>query len=156
VPRATTRVEIAIQLGVYDYGLGVPFDPAAPSSTSNSVVSVELDDSLGGTHVATIYFHADGALSFSWHAMVDGGDISGGTSGVAIEIDAGTLQCDTTGRLTSIGPAGGGSWDFREATPGQTVSWSFAGVPGSDGTWIPSRCAGTYSVLAIAQDGQSW
>ena len=155
-PRATTHVQMAVQLSAVSGTPPTPaFDPTSPFTTSDYAAPIEVDDSLGRPHDVTIYFRDDGGGSHTWHAMVDGSELSGGTPGVPTEVESGALLCDTSGAITGLAPVEG-TWDFLFAAPGQTISWSFAGVPVADGTWAHSRCGAYNAILGLAQDGQRW
>src|SRR5207237_755278 len=74
-------------------------DPANPATTSDDSTSMTVYGSLGAAHRVDAYFVNTGVGTFDWHAMVDGGDLAGGTPGTPSEIAAGTLTFTTDGKL---------------------------------------------------------
>lgn len=77
------------------------FDPLNPTSTSNFKTSMSIYDSLGQEHTMQIYYCKTAAGTWDFHALADGGGLTGGTAGVATEIASGTLTFDVNGKLTS-------------------------------------------------------
>jgi flagellar hook protein FlgE len=148
---------------------GTAFDAANAAETSNFSTSITIYDSLGNDHVVTVYFEksddtamADYAAdrSWKWHAVVDGGDLVGGTEGVGTEILSGTLTFNENGSLrtftqdtTDVDFAGG-------AELAQTITLNFgtptetdgSGGAGLDGT---TQFAGPQVINYQQQDGFS-
>lgn len=79
------------------------FDPANPSGTSNYATSIQVFDSLGSTHLMTTYFTKTDDQQWEWNAVVDGGEILGGTSGELSTVGRGTLTFDESGNLIRVG-----------------------------------------------------
>ncbi len=79
----------------------VPFDPLNAAATSNTSTSVTAYDSLGTAHQVDVFFVKTAAGAWDWHALTDGGGLTGGTAGTPTEIATGTLTFDTTGKLTA-------------------------------------------------------
>lgn len=153
-PLATATVEMILNLDAAAVP-PAPFDPTDPEATSNYATSVTVYDSLGAEHRADLYVRANGGGSWEWHAMVDGGELTGGTAGVATEIASGTLGFTSDGALdTEVLVAS--SADFVGATAGQAISFDFGDAVTTDGgTGLggSTQFAGPFSVSAVAQDG---
>lgn len=145
------------------------FDPANPTTTSDYQTSTTVYDSLGKAHTAQMFFHNDGGGNYTWHAMVDGGELTGGTPGKLTEIATGTLNYNTSGALNSQ-TAGATSANFVNATPGQAIQFTFGddiatGGTGRDGStmsannWsttstdISGHGAGTLTDISVNSDG---
>lgn len=152
--QVTSRVDLGVNL---DANETVPaaFSPTDPSGTSNFASNVTVYDSLGNAHDVTVYFRLTAPNSWEWHAMVDGGEVTGGTAGVPSEGANGTLTFTTDGRLDTETTAAS-TWDFVGATAGQAIAFDFGdsvttdtgtGLAGSTGFGSPS------TVTSIAQDG---
>ena len=77
------------------------WDPANPQATSNYSTSMTVYDSLGTAHKVDLYARAQGGGAWEWHAMVDGGELTGGTPGTPTEIASGTLTFDASGALAA-------------------------------------------------------
>jgi len=150
----TTTADLALNL---DSNAVVPaaWDPLDPAGTSNFSTAVTVYDSLGNSHELTTYFRNNGGNSWEWHAMVDGGDLTGGTAGVPTEGASGTLDFTTNGELDVETP-GASSWDFVGATAGQSIAFDFGtSITTDGGTGLDATTQfGTPSnVTGIAQNG---
>jgi len=99
---------------------GVSFDPLNPTVTSNYATSIRLFDSLGSTHLMTTYFTKTAEQSWTWNAVVDGGELTGGTAGELTVVGSGGLNFDASGNLISMSDAGGTYQLYT--TPGDTSS----------------------------------
>jgi len=147
-----------VRLGVnVDANSTIPanaFDPANPAVTSNFPSSVTVYDSLGNGHQITTYFAKTGTNAWEWHSVVDGSEVTGGTTGVPYEGASGTLVFSTDGALQTE-TTNGSSWDFTGATAGQQIAFDFGnsiddGGTGLDGT---TNFAGPSTTNAATQDG---
>jgi flagellar hook protein FlgE len=78
------------------------FDPLDPGGTSATATSIRLFDSLGSTHLMSTYFTKNANQQWEWNSVVDGGDLTGGTTGTLQLVGSGTLGFDATGLLTTI------------------------------------------------------
>ena len=92
------------------------FDSTDPASTSNYATSLQVFDSLGSTHLLTTYFTKTAEQEWDWNVVVDGGEVTGGTSGVLEVVGSGTLSFDSSGDLIRIGT------QELYSTPGDTSS----------------------------------
>jgi flagellar hook protein FlgE len=169
-PAATTTAGVALSLDASAQTTPLPpFDPANPAATSNFATSLTVYDSLGAPHRVDVYLRAQGAGAWEWHAMVDGGELTGGTAGTPTEIATGTLTFDANGALDVETP-GASAATFLGAAP-QTISFDFGdaittdGGTGRAGTTQPfgasavvgldvdGHGAGTLMDLAVDADG---
>lgn len=99
-PKATTRLDVGLNLdSSQKVPNTVPFDPQIASSFNHST-SLTVYDSLGGSHLATMYFVKNGQ-SNGWdvHTFVDGKNVKGGK---APPYKEDTLQFDGSGALSMI------------------------------------------------------
>ena len=154
-PNPTTEVNMAVNLDSASTTPALPFDPLDPGGTSNFSTSTTVYDSLGAPHRADVFFRANGAGAWEWHAMVDGGELNGGTPGVATEIATGSLTFTTDGKL-DIETPGAATADFLNATPGQAITFDFGDAITTDaGTGLggTTQFAGASSVTGVDQDG---
>ena len=153
-PQATVNVDFSANL---DGGATIPpaWDINDPGGTSNFSSSVTVYDSLGGAHTVDVYFRQSAAGTWEWHALVDGGEITGGTAGVPEEEASGTLTFTTDGYLDTETTAAS-SFDFVGATPGQAIAFDFGDSITTDGGTGQSGVtayAAASSVSHIGQDG---
>lgn len=153
-PLATSEVSMVMNLD----GTSTPppaFDPANPDATSNFASSVTVFDSLGAEHRVDVYYRSNGSGAWEWHAMVDGGEVTGGSAGTAVEAASGTLQFDANGALDveTLGPA---AIDFVGAAAGQSIAFDFGDAISTDGgTGLvgTTQFAGSSTVTTLHQDG---
>ena len=80
---------------------------ADPAGTSSYATSIQVFDSLGSTHLMTTYFTKTAAQEWDWNTVVDGGEVTGGASGVLEVVGNGSLGFDASGDLIHIVDAGG-------------------------------------------------
>ncbi len=81
-----------------------------PASSSNFSTSMEVYDSLGSTHLLTLYFNktSDAANEWEYHYTVSSDQLANAESnptdadGKVVEIAQGSLSFDTTGELQQI------------------------------------------------------
>src|SRR5579859_2868024 len=137
-PAVTSQMAITANL---DANQAVPvaaWDPQNPAQTSNFNTSMQVYDSLGNAHTVNVYFRKTAANTWDYHALVDGGQLTGGTAGTNVEIGTGTLAFTTDGALNTVS-ANTLTADFVGATAGQTITVNFGtpisgGGTGLDGT----------------------
>ena len=148
----------AVRMGVnLDANSTIPqaWDPANPAGTSNFSSTVTVYDSLGNGHQVITYFNKTGTNSWDFHAMVDGGEISGGTQGVPFEGASGSLTFNTAGALdTEV--VNNSTWDFNGATPGQVIDFDFGtNISGEAGTGLDgtTNFASPSTTNSATQDG---
>jgi flagellar hook protein FlgE len=154
-PLATSAVEMAANLDSNAPVLAAPWDPLDPATTSNHSTSVTVYDSLGTAHRADVYFRNNGGGAWEWHAMVDGGELTGGTPGVPTEIATGTMTFNTDGQLDTE-TLGAASADFLGATPGQVITFDFGDAITTDGgTGVAgtTQFSSPFNMLEVDQDG---
>lgn len=130
-PVATAIANLAVNL---DASATPPaaWDPTDPQGTSNFATSATVYDSLGAPHRVDLYFRAQGGGAWEWHAMVDGGELTGGTPGVATEIASGALTFTPSGALDTE-TTNAASADFLNAQPGQVIAFDFGDAITTDG-----------------------
>jgi flagellar hook protein FlgE len=154
-PSATTRAGMTLNL---DAGATVPaaWDPTNPNTTSNYATSATVYDSLGAAHHVEVFFRNQGAGAWEYHAMVDGGELTGGTAGTATEIATGTLTFNSSGALAAQAMTAS-SADFLNATPGQVIDFNFGDDIAAGGTGLggTTQFAGASSVNGLDVDGRA-
>jgi flagellar hook protein FlgE len=167
---ATTSARLAVNLNSNDQVPALAFDVTNPTGTSNFSNNLTVYDSLGQGHEVTVYYAKTASNSWDWHALVDGGELTGGTPGVATEGASGTLTFTTNGALDTETSAAT-TWSFNNATAGQTIAFDFGtsittdagtGLDGSTQFASPEATialeqngygAGSIAGISVAQDG---
>jgi flagellar hook protein FlgE len=166
---ATGSAKLTLNLDSNDATPAVsPFDPTN-SATYNYQSSFTAYDSLGNAHQVQEFFVNNGGGSWTANAMVDGGDLAGGTKGTLTSIGTTQLQFNTNGSLQS--QVGALTASFANATPGQAIKMNFGddiasggtGFAGTtdfasadtiNGTSIDGRPAGNLTSLSVGSDGK--
>jgi flagellar hook protein FlgE len=152
-PIATTASKMTLNL---DANATTPaaWDPTNPTGTSNYATSETVYDSLGAAHHVDVYFRDQGGGAWEWHAMVDGGELTGGTAGTPTEIASGSLAFNASGALQSQSTTAS-SASFVNAVPGQTIAFNFGDDIASGGTGLAgtTQFSGASAVTALDVDG---
>jgi flagellar hook protein FlgE len=151
-PRPTGKVTVHANLQS-DATAPAAFDVADPTATSNFSTSVGVFDSLGKSHQVDVYFRKNGAGDWEWHALSDGGGLTGGTLGTPLEIAGGTAAFDAQGRLTAV-TNGASTFNPLGATNPQPLTFDF-GTPFPGGTGLDgiTQFAAPSSTSFLNQDG---
>jgi len=136
-------------------GLVIPFDPANPNSTSNFSTSMTVYDSLGSPHGVQVFFHKSAAGTWDWHAMTDGGGLTGGTPGTLTQIADGTLTFDTEGRLSTSTQNATFSFNPIGAVDPQPLTFNYGDAIATGGTGLlgVTQFASPSASTFIGQDG---
>ncbi len=130
------------------------FSLTDPNGTSNFSSGVTVYDSLGNSHLVSLFFRKSAANSWEWFALVDGGEITGGTAGVYEQEANGTITFDTQGALVSATTTAS-DFDFVGAAQTQAINFDFGTGTGAGGTGLDGVTQfGSNSALSnITQDG---
>jgi flagellar hook protein FlgE len=137
LPAATVNVTAGLNLDARSTVPAIaPFDPNNPATFNNSTSST-IYDSLGGPHVASLYFVKTATNAWSSYLTVDGTQVGAGALTAMTFSSSGVLTAPA-GAVTSAAftPAGGGA--------AQTLSINFAGT---------SQFGSTFGVNSLSQDG---
>ncbi|MBI2893700.1 MAG: flagellar hook protein FlgE [Deltaproteobacteria bacterium] len=153
--QASTAVDLAANLDSNAQVPALPWDPLDPGGTSNFSTGVTVYDSLGNPHEVTVYFRKTAANAWDWHAMVDGGELTGGVAGVPTEGASGSLTFTTNGELDTE-TVGAAAWNFVGATAGQTIDFDFGTsitTDGGTGLDATTQFASASTTTGLSQDG---
>ena len=120
------------------------FNLTDPAGTSNFSSSVTVYDSLGNGHSTIVYFNKTADNSWSWHALVDGGETTGGTAGTPVECATGSLTFDSTGKMTASNTSSS-VFNFKGgAAQSQSIGFDFSNT---------TQYKGASVVNSLTQDG---
>jgi flagellar hook protein FlgE len=124
------------------------WDPTDPSGTSSFSTALNVFDTLGQSHQIQVYFNKTDDQTWEWHAMIDGGDVQGGTAGVLEDYGSGTIGFDSDGALTTTMPAtfSTGSIVFANGISAGATTLDLTGT---------TQYGFTSAVQSIVQDGYS-
>lgn len=108
-PQGTTRVDVGLNLDSSQKPPATkPFNPEIPSSFNHST-SLTVYDSLGGSHLATMYYVKDKkANTWDMYTLIDGKDVKGSKK---IPYKPDTLTFNGAGHLATI--------DGKKVPPGE-------------------------------------
>jgi len=98
----TANIDLNTNLDSDSIAITAGFDPLDPTGSSNYATSIQVFDSLGSTHLMTTYFTKTADQAWDWNTVVDGGEVTGGTSGVLEIVGNGSLGFDASGDLITI------------------------------------------------------
>ena len=101
-PTANVDLNTNLDSDSQTIGVAPAFDPLDPSVTSNYATSIQVFDSLGSTHLMTTYFTKNADQNWEWNTVVDGEEVTGGTTGVLEIVGSGALEFDPSGDLIRI------------------------------------------------------
>jgi flagellar hook protein FlgE len=151
---ATTTVGLKGNLSASTPIPVVAFDPLNPSTTSQASSSVTVYDSLGTAHQVDVYFVKTAAGAWDWHAMTDGGGLTGGTAGTPTEVANGTMTFDTSGNLSAMTTVATNFNPLNAVNP-QPLTFNFGDPTGAGGTGLLglSQFANGSGMTQTSQDG---
>jgi flagellar hook protein FlgE len=156
-PQATTLATVSANLDS-DETVPPAFDVANPGTTSNFSTALTVYDSLGAAHRVDVYFRKASANTWEWHALVDGGELTGGTAGTPVECGSGQNVFTSDGWLDQETVTMAPSFDFVGATAGQTITFDFGDsitTDGGTGQTGTTQYAASCSIRSQDQDGYS-
>jgi flagellar hook protein FlgE len=137
LPNATTEVAAGLNLNANSTIIAAAFDPTLPATFNNST-STTVYDSLGGSHVASLYFAKTGANAWNAFLTVDGVNTQG--AGVALT----GMTFNTNGTL---------------ATPAAAVTATGFPIAGANNLVLnidfadTSQFGSSFGVNSMSQDG---
>ncbi len=154
-PAVTTKMGITANLDANATVPAVPWDPTQPSTTSNFSTSMQVYDSLGNAHAVDVYMVKTAANAWDYHAVVDGGQLAGGTPGTNVEIGSGSLTFTSAGALNTVATNTAISANFNGANPNQAITVDFGTPIATGGTGLTgsTQFASPSSVSNQSQDG---
>ncbi len=140
--------------------LAAAWDPLNPGTTSNFATSVTLFDSLGKEHQTEIYFRktgnlATGEATWTYHAMTDGGGLTGGVAKTPTEIQTGDLTFGLDGALQSVANVAG-TFNPLNATQAQAVTINMGdptAVAGGTGLLGVTQFSAASAPISVTQNG---
>ena len=152
-PQVTTTADMILNLDSSATPPTGGWDITNPTGSSNYSTPITIYDTLGQSHVIQGFFTnvstAANPRTWQWNAVIDGGDVQGGTSGVGQLYGTGTLVFDANGVLTS--PAAAVAFHDQTANP---ITYA-NGVDATDSTMNYSGTTQYGSVSAIQSINQN-
>ncbi len=131
--KATKKIDLHVNLDAREAPNAL-FDIKNPDKTAQFSTALQIHDSVGNEHSLSVYFNKNKDAVWEWHAMVDGGDVQGGTSGVPVEMAKGTVMFDETGRLKSVQQQSLKTTFVGGSLPNQEIELNFGDPLDQNGT----------------------
>lgn len=127
--QATTTVDVGVTLdsNATPYNAGVAFDPNN-AATYHYKAEATVYDSLGQQHAISVYYIKDSNNTWSWHAGVDGGDLTGGKAGEQVIVGSNTTNFNASNALLAL-PLPAGTEISANATFDSAVTINGSVVP---------------------------
>jgi len=139
VPQATSNINVGVNLDSSATVPAVAFNATDPSSYNNST-SLTLYDSLGASHLGTLYFVKTAPNSWDTHLFVDGTEVTPATSGAITFNPDGTFAT----------PAGGSvAYNAFPIAGANALSMTL----NYQSTSPTTQFGGNFGVNALSQDG---
>ncbi len=153
--KSTGEIELFANLNSEETAIPGGFNLADIEGTSHHSATINVYDSLGASHKVTVYFTKTADNAWSWNAVVDGGELTGGTAGTPEIRASGTMTFDSEGRLDAVTETAN-DFDFvGGAVQNQTISFNFGDPIAAGGTGLAgsTQAAATYNTSFQSQDG---
>jgi flagellar hook protein FlgE len=152
--KATSRVNLQMNLDIRAVAGAKEFDPQRPDLTSDYSNGFTVYDSAGNAHLVTMYFNKVEDGKWEWHAMVNGEEVTGGKKGQMVEAARGQLKFTTDGRLEES-KITKNEFNFNKgALQGQKIEFNFGETVKEGGSGLQTTQYGTNSDLyKHTQDG---
>ena len=117
--------------------------------------SVQMYDSLGEPHVATVNFTKSGVGNWNYTITVPGADVTGGTAGTPFSIATGSLGFDSLGKLTTAGGAAAAditvtSPAWRNGAAAVNLTWDLVDANGQSAM---TQYASSSATSSVSQNG---
>jgi flagellar hook protein FlgE len=128
------------------------FDKDDASGTSDFSTSITIYDDNGQSHSLEVYFKKTADNVWSWHGLIDGGDVAGGAEGVPEQVGTGTLNFTSNGAFSSVA---GNSVSITWPSSSQTIGLDFGETiaDGGDGLGGTTQFANPNVIHTQSQDG---
>lgn len=157
-PRPTSTVTVTANLDATaaDADPAVPFDPANPAATSTFQNSVTTFDSLGNPIQVDVFYRKNATGAWEFHALTDGSNVTGGTAGTNVEVAAGTLTFDPSGKLVDATQTVN-NFNPLGAAQAQSLTFNFGDPTATGGTGLGgvTQFSSPSAVSFISQDGSA-
>ena len=159
-PRTSSQIDMSVNLDSRE-AITAAFDPSDPNNTSNHRTVVEVYDSLGNPHTATIFFTKSGVNSWDYTVTLPPGSTqtAPATAGDQfVEMTSGgtgTLNFDPAGQLTSTvpNPLANVTFDFAGGAASAPVGLNFGPVAGTGTGDATTQFGSDSSTNSFNQDG---
>jgi len=158
----TTTAAMVLNLDATETAIAGGWLIANPTGTSNYSTPISVYDTLGTAHEVQVYFTKTGNQAWTWNAVLDGSDVSGGTAGTPVLYGTGSLAFNASGQLTTAPMP----TTFRTAaitfangltaaatTIDFTGSTQYAGASTPESITQNGFSSGTISGVVISEDG---
>jgi flagellar hook protein FlgE len=120
--------------------------------------SVQIYDSLGAPHMATMTYTNTAAGAWNYDLTVDGGDVSGGTAGTPSSLATGSLSFDGSGVLVDVDGAAPANVSittpaWTNGATASTLEWKVVDTAGGTTSPLLTGFASPSATSSITQNG---
>jgi uncharacterized protein (TIGR03382 family) len=129
-----------------------PFDPSNPEATSNVNHRLQVFDALGRPIDVDVFFSKTADCMWEYSAMTDGGNLTGGTPGVLVQIVSGSLAFTSNGQFADAVTFINNFMPLGTALQSLTFDFGWPLLAGGDGSGT-TQFAAANSISFVAQDG---
>lgn len=158
-PNVTSKIEMVLNLDASEKALTWDIDD--PSGSSQFSTAITIFDTIGQAHQIEVYFTKTDDQTWEWHAVIDGSDVQGGTSGQYVLYGEGEIEFDESGQLNTSMPVDfyTGSITFANGLTPPSTTLDFTGTTqyGSASSiqrlYQNGYAAGNVSGIAIDEEG---
>ena len=153
-PQSTANVDVGVNLDSSSTPPTAAFDPNDPSTYNNST-SLTLYDSLGGSHLGTLYYVNTGPGAWTTHLFVDGAEVTPSTSGNLTFNPDGSLATPVGGQIAynAFPIAGTNPLSLTLNYASQTPTTQYGSSFGVNSLSQDGYASGQLSGLDISSDG---
>lgn len=145
-PRVTSEIEMVLNLDASENALS--WDINDPFGSSHFSTAITIFDTIGQAHQIEVYFTKTGDQQWEWHAVIDGNDVQGSTSGEYVLYGEGQMDFDDAGQLTTSMPV-----DFHT---GSIIFYNGLSAPSTDIDFSGTTQYGSASsIQRLYQNGYS-
>jgi flagellar hook protein FlgE len=133
------------------------FDPNDPERSSNFSHTLTVYDNVGTARLVNLYYNKTADNQWTYRAMVDGADATGGVPGQMSQMAEGRIIFSNTGKLQDVQEVSN-SFNFNKgAAQGQQIKFNFGETlaEGGDGLDASTQFGSGSALARHSQDGAS-
>lgn len=147
-PNRSTKVYVKANLNSNSDSTAA-FSSTNPTGTSNFSAGITVYDSLGNSHLVTVYFRKSASNTWQWFGLVPGSSV--GQTATNVKAGSGTITFTTSGVFSSVSNAQGRfSWTGGLTT---NVTFDFGQLSDTDGDGGLTQFGSDSGIINITQNG---
>lgn len=133
------------------------FDPNDPERSSNFSHTLTVYDNVGTARLVNLYYNKTADNQWTYRAMVDGADATGGVPGQMSQMAEGRIIFSNTGKLQDVQEVSNAFNFNKGAAQGQQIKFNFGETlaEGGDGLDASTQFGSGSALARHSQDGAS-